>query len=164
MRFTSTSSRPQPAAPPDAFNTYTVRTPIQYLRDVDCRTARCPDYEHGWRTHLDVEHSPKAAELAEWIRHQSGRRYREGWTTTDADGTVNFIEGARPPGETAVFVFPPGQECFRPHTVNDGPIDLLVSRGDWRRSEPIRRHTRPADWVEDCAEAVDRFNQQRKKG
>lgn len=160
MQFRSTVSRPAPAGPPEAFNTYRVRTPILHLRDVPCSAAHCGAYHNGWDTIVDYSTALGQAQ-AQFIATQSGRRYVAGHYATGAPDSFTPGPG---PGSVVVFRFEPGQTCFNRHQVNDGPMDLIVARGDWRRSEVIRRHTRPIDWVEDCAEAVDRFNQRRKRG
>lgn len=163
IKLTSSGpSRIPSPIPVDAFDTYRVRTPAQSRRTVQCETFGCGAWANGWITIAD-EATPLGQAQAHYIRTQSGRRFTEGWLNAYMD----FQAGAGPAGVATAFQFPAGQTCFVEHEVTDGPVNLMVCRGDWRANlsrQVLRVHTRTMDWVEDCAEAVDRFNTQRKRG
>ena len=147
-----TLNRAQPALPPHAYRTFSVRSPIQtHTRPATCKEVECDAYRNGWRTTIDT-----AARLpggftgldqADFIRSRSGRAFVESWVSA----TV------------VVFEFAPGQQGFSPahdHRVSlNRPEWFFVRSGDWRivpARHEIIQHTRARFWVEEFAE-----NQQR---
>lgn len=131
--------RIQPEGPPQAYRTFSIRTPLAtHTRQATCAEVGCAAYEHGWVTIVD-ETEPNGAAIASYIRHQAHRAYREDHTTT----------GTR-------FTFEPGQKCFAAseHRISlDRPEIFITRDGDWRGNPTgrTRRHARAEDWVEDFA-------------
>jgi hypothetical protein len=142
-------TRVDPKLPVGAMQTYQILAPAPtHFRPATCAEADCGNYRHGWVTQID-ELTDQGKLQAWWIRNRSGRSFRE-----DRDAA---------PGLT-VFTFEAGQTCFyrlgepldpaRPHQVRiDRPEIFLVRGGDWRgHTGDVRRHTSPADWVDDFGE------------
>lgn len=142
---------------------------ILLLRDIatrmTCQEANCPNYDHGWAVVLDVSTAAHAG-MATWIKEQSRRRFYEftgadaleGALRLDATGdlTVTFglqrlLESVTP--DMAVFLFPPGQQCFKEHK------DREVV---FRHNQYV--HTRPLDFNEDFNETADRVNTALRRG
>lgn len=137
MDFPKVSRLILPKGPPEAYKTYRMVSPPSHRRKASCEEVGCIRWKNGWKTCLDVS-DPKHAEAATWIRMKSGRKF-----TVEETGT----------GVT--FYFPPGQDCFRGHTVPYKPHVLLVQGGDWRGNPlgtPTLRHSSMENWVEDFAE------------
>ena len=91
----------------------------------------------GYKVVLD-ESNPKHADLAAWLRSgASGRQFHE----------MKEVEGL------ATFVFPAGQNCFRPHHNGVGrqPIMIRTVGGD------RRTFSRPQDWHESYNEEAERL-------
>jgi hypothetical protein len=138
-------NRIQPLGTPEMYKSYTLRRPLgeRFWRDVSCEEARCPAQANGWRSLID-ERTAFGRQQSHYIRKMSGRRFAEELQST---------------GLTA-FIFEPGQRCFGGHKapIERDPL-CIVQGGDWRgnpRGE-VRRHARPADWVEDFSEHQDRI-------
>lgn len=130
-------NRVEPKLPPHAFKTYQILAPAEtHWRAVPCSADSCANHEHGWRTYVD-ERTELGQRQAHYIRRESGR---------------GFTEERNENGVTE-FTFLPGQQCFDVHHERiERPEHFLVRAGDWRSSlEVIRRHTSPADWVDDFA-------------
>ena len=75
---------------------------------------------------------------AHYIRRLSGRIFTEG-----------------PRDVMTLFTFPPGEECFREHTVRLDREEVYVVRGgDWRGNprKEHRTHDTADNWVEDFSE------------
>lgn len=122
-------------APAEAMKTYRILSPKDTQLIAPCEKVGCGKWRHGWDTLLD-ETVPAMAEAANWIRHQSGRTFREGRTQS---------------GWT-VFRFEPYQRCFDDHKTR--PQIFAVTGGDILANPlqlPPRRHANPDDWVEDFA-------------
>ena len=83
-------------------------------REATCREVECNWYLHGWHTIV-----PIAGPQAEYIRHRSGRRFRE---TCESPGL-------------ATFVFEPGQKCFQTHKVKMEGYDVLLKDGQEQQSD-----------------------------
>ena len=131
--------RVEPNGQVGAYQTYSIRCPSDRTVVAACEQAGCLAWAYGWETTLD-EGTELGAQRAAYIRHWSGRTYRE-WRT-DAGLTV--------------FRFSRHQRCFDEHRTR--PEFYAVRAGDWRAHLGlIRRHTRPADWVEDFGEHQDRL-------
>jgi hypothetical protein len=66
-------------------------------------------------------------------------------------------------GGLTVFRFDSGQRCFANHQTR--PESYAVLGGDWRSYTGIlRRHTRPADFVEDFGEHQQLIADEREEG
>lgn len=124
--------RVPPALPVGAFQTYAIASPHDTTVKAACVQVDCQAWRHGWQTLID-ESTDIGRVQADYIRRLSGRTFREGRT------------GA---GQT-VFTFEAYQRCFADHRTR--PETYTVKDGDWRGNPTghVRRHTRPADWVED---------------
>jgi hypothetical protein len=139
-------SRADPAMPVRSYQTYTIFSPRDTLLRAACEQVGCPAWRNGWQTVLD-EGIPQFRDMATWIRTASRRTFRE--QKTNAGLTV--------------FTFGAGQRCFANHQTR--PETYAVRRGDWRQNLGVlRRHTRPADWVEDFGEHQQRVADQQQKG
>lgn len=141
-------SRVQPVGPPEAYKTYQVSTPATHMRPATCAEVECPNHLLGWETFV-----PAGNERAHFLIRTSGRRYI-----------------AEPPNAAGVtrYVFEAGQACFKAptHRVQVRPELYVVRGGDWRGNPrgTVRRHVRPADWVEDFAEHLDDIATEARKG
>src|SRR5690606_34697531 len=121
-------------------------SPADRMVKTACEDAGCLAWRYGWETRVD-EGTELGRAQAAYIRHQSGRTFRE----------IRTAEGL------TVFRFEPYQRCFAEHRTR--PEVYLVRGGDWRRDLGlIRRHTRPADWVEDFGEHQQRIADQQRRG
>ncbi len=69
-----------------------------WWQEASCKDVDCPHYLTGFKTTLD-ETRADMKDAADWIRHKSGLHFTE---SHDVEGLT-------------VFVFPPGQRCFREH-------------------------------------------------
>jgi hypothetical protein len=137
--------RIDPAGPASAYKTYAIRCLSDRTVVAACEQVGCLAWAYGWETTID-ERTELGARQAAHIRHRSGRTYRE--QRTDAGLTV--------------FRFEPRQRCFDEHRTR--PEFYSVRAGDWRAHLGlIRRHTRPADWVEDFGEHQNRVAAERAK-
>lgn len=120
--------------------TYSLRSPLAtHFRPATCAEVRCPAYLNGWVTRV-----PVGSQLEGAVR-SSGRR----WAAEYRDG--NEIR----------FAFEAGTSCFRESTHRvplDRPEQFIVRTG----TGPARLHTRPADWVEDLAEHLDKVADDRR--
>jgi hypothetical protein len=132
-------NRIEPQLPAHLMTTYSVRSPIStHFRAATCAEVECPNLEHGWRSVVD-ERTDLGQAQAYYIRHDSGRRFREEY---------------QPDGLTS-FTFEAGQQCFGKHQVRTArPEMYLVHGGDWRGNprQDVRQHTSADDWIDDFAE------------
>ena len=130
-----------------------------------CSDALCPNRLNGWATVLDP-HNAEHAKTATWIKDKSKRRYLE----LQSLGALRYLDkyGARDgitltvglsdllrrtPKGMLVFLFPPGQECFRHHL--DREVTFLHDR---------YVHTRPRDFNEDHNERRYEFARMKERG
>lgn len=132
-------NRLDPALPAGAMKTYGIVAPLStHFRAASCAGVDCEAYLNGWRTVVDTS-SELGQRQADYIRKESGRLF-----------TVEEPE----PGQL-VFVFEPGQKCFRQHRKRLDREPLYVVRdGDWRgnpRGTTPRRHSGADAWVDDFA-------------
>lgn len=145
--FQRPMTRIEPAAPAQAYQTYQVMSPHDRTVRSACEEVGCEAWRHGWDTAVD-ERTELGARQAHYIRHKSGRTFRE-----------------LRRGDLTVFRFDSRQRCFADHQTR--PEIYLVKGGDWRGNpadiQP-RRHTRASDWVEDFGEHQQRLADQREKG
>lgn len=132
-----------PIGPVDAYQTFeaTART-----RPATCRDVQCEAMEKGWTTVVDVS-TDLGRRQANYIRWRSGRHYR-------ADEQL---------GGKVVFYFPPGQQCFRQHTLPIGA--LFVKRGgDWRAVTSTPVTMREVDWIDDQQNTFDKIRTAQQRG
>ena len=146
-------SRVTPRIGPENMKTYKIVAPQgpTHWRKASCEEVECPNQANGWQTLVD-ESTELGQRQAWYIRNQAKRKYTE----------------ERRAGGTTVFTFAADQQCFAEHTVRTGAPELyLVRGGDWRgdpRGGQARRHTRPADWVDDFATHQQKLADRIEKG
>ena len=144
---------------------------IQFLGGPDwatrmtCREAGCAAERDGWAMVLDTA-DDQHARAARRIRDDSGRRFVELKSDgaaealerqADALGIANMeplraVLGRTPPG-MVVFVFPPGQQCFRIH--EDREVVFAHDR---------YVHTNPLGFNEDFNIEADRIDRAIRRG
>ena len=135
-----------PNLPVGAYQTYSLTAPRDTTVRAACEQVGCDAWRCGWETVID-ETDLIGQTRAGYIRTQSGR---------------TFTEMRRADGMT-VFRFASGQRCFAEHRTR--PEFYAVRGGDWRLNLGlIRRHTRPADWVEDMGENLQIIADQQQRG
>ena len=136
-----------PTMPVSAYQTFSINSPRDTTVRSACEDVLCQAYQFGWRTEVD-EATALGASQAAFIRHQSGRIFRE--QRTGAGMTV--------------FTFDSRQRCFADHKTR--PEVYVVRDGDWRGNPTGRRrqHEWPADWVEDFGEHQLRVAEQTERG
>ncbi len=144
--------RPDPFMDPQAYKTYSVKTPPRtHFRPASCEEYRCSEFVNGFMTTLDLA-TDIGREFADFIRKDRMRSHEEIRTSM----------------YEVRFVFPPGTQCWlwNKHKVPiDRPPILVVRRGDWRGSLGlIRRHTRIEYWVEDFADHQGKLAETFKRG
>lgn len=105
-----------------------------HRREATCEEVDCPHYLNGWKTAVGNDGAQ-----AYYVRKDSGRDFTE------------MIEG-----DIVTFIFPPGQTCFRDHSLPTGqpPIYLRESRG-----QPRFVHKNGEEWVEDFGEHLDKVRE-----
>lgn len=120
------------------YKTYRFDAPVStHYRQATCAEIDCEQYLHGWQISVLPDSPEEAAVRA------SGRRW---------DPTLS----QRTEGGFMLYVFPPGQPCFRA-SAHRAPLDrepaFSVVAGDYRTPRPalLRRHVSAADWVDDFA-------------
>ena len=138
-------NRITPNMPAGAYMSYRIISPSRtHFGPATCEDVDCQAYIEGWRSIFD-ESTELGARQAYYVRHESGRGFRE---TRDETGLT-------------VFSFSPGQRCFRKHVYrNELPPIYRVQGGDFRGNPrgivPVN-HVRPEDWIEDFAEHQDKI-------
>lgn len=134
--------------PAAAYKTYAIDSPRDTTVVAACRQVGCAAWWRGWESLID-ESTELGRRQAAYIRHESGRSFRE-WRT-DQPGVV-------------IFRFEAFQRCFTEHRTR--PELFTVRGGDWRGnpSGEVYRHTRPADWVDDFAQNLDRVRTAQERG
>lgn len=108
-----------------------------------CKEVDCPHYLMGFKTTLD-ETREDMKDAADWIRHKSGLHFTE---NHDVEGLT-------------VFLFPPGQQCFREHLQPTGKPGKLTRRNEGG----VYRFTRPKDFNEAMNEEAYAVERLRKRG
>lgn len=138
--------RIKPVGEPEHYQTYSITSPPDREVRWACETIGCEQWRMGWQSVID-ESTQLGRDQAAYIRHRSGRTFRE--QKTGAGLTV--------------FSFDSGQRCFAEHRTR--PEIYRVQGGDWRKQTgPVRTHHRPADWQEDFGEHQLRLVAQRERG
>lgn len=135
-----------------------------------CKDADCEAERKGWVMVLDVEGDAKQAEGARRIERDSGRKFVKldplhalDWLTANgADHGItvtpelhNLI--AATPSGRVMFLFPPGQACFRQHL--DREVVFVHQKGSDKRI-----HARPTDFNEHFNIEADKINRLIKAG
>lgn len=112
-----------------------------------CKEAGCEDFEHGWVGVYD-ERSDLGARQAHYIRRESGRHFRELRSEEVPELLPELLQllPALAPGLT-VFMFAPGQRCFRQHLDREVKFFKRTALG-------AREHDLPRDWQEDFNETA----------
>jgi hypothetical protein len=142
--------RVNPALGPGAYKTYAISAPVStHRRPASCAEAECEQHLHGWTTPVEDP------ETEAFLRQVCGGH---------VDGIRrHFIEQREETTGRLLFIFEPGQTCFRAsqHTVPlERPELYLVRGGDWRGNpNGIRTHVHsgPDAWVNDFGEHQDRL-------
>jgi len=129
------------------YQTYSITAPPDTLVKAACEQAACPAWLYGWRTLVD-ETTDLGRQQAVYIRTAARRTFRE------RPGPAGLTE----------FLFDSGQRCFGEHRTR--PEFYAVRDGDWRGNPTgrVRRHSRPADWVEDFGEHQQAVADQIQRG
>jgi hypothetical protein len=139
--FRRTLNRLAPPLPAGSMKTYQISAPrATHWRPATCAEVDCAAHVHGWRTVVD-ESTELGQRQAHHVRKVAGRAYTE----------------HRDEAGLTVFTFEAGQRCFAAdsHRLPVGRPEIYVVRGgDWRGNPrgDVRKHARPADWVDDFAE------------
>lgn len=138
--------RIQPNLPAGDYNTYAYKRKSDTVFAATCQQVGCEAYAHGWECHID-ESTDLGKAQAHYIRHESGRTFKEGKTAADI----------------TVFRFEPYQRCFADHkTVAES---FAVLHGDWRENKGVvRRHVNGRDWAEDFGEHQEKLADRIEKG
>ena len=128
-----------------------------HFRPGTCEEARCPHFLKGWQTIID-ESSQFGQAQARYIRVESKREFR---ATRDQQGLT-------------VFVFTPGQKCFRQHEVfNQRPAFALIGGREVLALDPRNPAHVPGmerlnrigdDWVDDSKEHLYRLKRLEDRG
>lgn len=140
--FTRDAARPiAPVAGPGAYQSFITRA---RWRTATCAEVGCGQWREGWVTTVD-ESTQLGREQGDYVRHHSGRRYRERRTET---------------GWTA-FEFHPGQTCFAAarHMIQaDEPGFGFLVPGDHRATTgPVKAYDRLDQMVDDFRTHTDRI-------
>lgn len=136
-----------PEHPVEAYQTYAINTRSDLTVVSACADVLCDAYQFGWQTEVD-EATDLGRSQAAYIRHQSGRTFREQRTGTGL----------------TVFTFDSRQRCFAEHRTF--PEVFRVRHGDWRGNPTghTRTHQSGADWTEDFGEHQQRIADQIERG
>ena len=116
--------------------------PATHREEARCEDRDCTHYLNGWKTIVET-----AGREADDIR-------------TQAFGLREFTE-IKVAGGISEFLFPPGQQCFREHSLPTGRPPILTRK---RRGQPARVHTRPQDWNEDFNETYESASRAQQRG
>jgi acetylornithine deacetylase/succinyl-diaminopimelate desuccinylase-like protein len=114
-----------------------------------CLEAQCPDYENGWASIID-ESSDLGKKQAHYIRAESGRGFKE---YSSENAAIEFPQMASLAPGLSVFIFAPGQKCFRNHL--DREVQFFHGE---------REHVRPKDFNEDMTESAYAVVRSRERG
>lgn len=108
-----------------------------HFRKATCEEVDCLHHLQGWQT-VVPEGSPQAG----YIRHQSGRRFKE---EKSGDGLVRFV-------------FYPGQSCFRTHQLPTDRVPIFSQEQNGERK--VQESDR---WFDEFNEHSYRLNRRRKE-
>lgn len=138
---------------------------------MSCVNADCEAERKGWVTVLDMQGNEKHAQSARLIEQDSGRRFirlesEDALDWFDANGAragmtltpqLHDMLAAVPRG-FVIYLFPPGQQCFRPHM--DREVSFLHRYPRGRTYE----HVNHKDFEEDFNESADRVGVLQQRG
>ena len=118
-----------------------ITAPLEtHWQPATCREVDCPHWLQGWTTIV-----PDPSPQAEYIRHDSGRRFIE---KKNDEGTVTFS-------------FYQGQTCFREHKRKfDDKLENFIHRG-WDQGRQLME---PTQWTDGMNEATETFRKKRREG
>lgn len=138
----------RPELPASAFQTFTIKRPRtpDFWRTATCDEIECEAWRDGWETRIDLS-TELGQRQAAYIVKRSGRSFSQ-----------------EREGDMIIFVFTPGQRCFREHKVAIERDPIWIARPDNARPDRIRKHTRGADWVENMQEEFGKVAEDRKRG
>lgn len=147
MSFGQQINRFAPLGDPGQYVTYGISATLDTAVVAACKDVGCEAWAHGWETTVD-EATDLGREQAAYIRHKSGRTFREQRTAAGL----------------TVFRFEAFQRCFAEHRTK--PDRFLVRDGDWRGNPTGRGrlHVNGRDWIEDLVEHEGALADLRKKG
>lgn len=155
----------------------------EFATNMTCEDAGCQANREGWLSVLDVN-DPKHAGAANWIKEKSGRRFFEFRSEValeellrlEGDAILAVTDELRgilqrtPPG-MVVFVFPPGQQCFRMHedreVVFQHQRGVLVGPQGKASLQPTSEpyiHVHPRDFNEHMNEEGYKVNRALQRG
>ncbi len=141
--FTQEPFRLPPAGSVHSYKTYQILAPPQtHTRPATCIEVDCVTQAGGWITVVD-ESTELGQKQAHYIRRLAGRVFTEG-----------------PRDVMTLFTFPPGEECFKAHTMSLDREEIYIVRGGDHRGNPRKErrvHDTPENWVEDFAEHQDQL-------
>lgn len=141
----------------------------EFATPMSCKEAGCSNYANGWLTVLDPANADHAA-MANWIRQKSGRRFYvfhgadalEAVLRLEGDALLTVTDELRAmlervaPG-LVVFLFPPGQSCFKVH--EDREVVFTQTKRDRRRA-----FDRPREFNESFNEEAYQVARARERG
>lgn len=145
--------------------------PARGAARMSCAEAGCENERNGWALVLDPDDA-KHADAMRFIEGHSGRKYIKleseeapDWVAnhgasqgiTDYAGKLATIAASVPRG-FALYIFPPGQQCFRIHVDRE----VVFAHADVRRN--VRIHERFQDYREHWDEEAYRVNQMVQRG
>lgn len=147
-----------PNLPAHQMRTYQLAAPLAtHWRRATCEEVQCKGWRLGWATRVD-ESTDIGQKQAHFIRNprQYGAPLRRYVETREASGVT-------------AFDFAAGQPCFD-RSSHRLPLEreplYVVRGGDWRgnpRGE-VRQHGRADQWVDDCANHLDRIGRRIQRG
>lgn len=156
MSFSQVPSRPTPALPPGAYQSYELSAPATtHRRPASCEEFGCDHYAKGWATTVQAASEDEALLLRACRGEVDGRRRRA-------------LQIKQPSGFVQ-YVFEPGQPCFSAgkHTVHNDREAIGIRRAGDHRGNPsgeILVHSNLDNWVEDFGEHQQNLSDAAEKG
>ena len=138
---------------------------------MSCQNANCENERNGWVTVLNVAGDEKHTAAARLIEQDSGKNYLK----LDPEGAIEWVAVhgtdygitltprlhdliAACPRGFLLYLFPPGQACFKRHLDREVVFAHRTPRG------VVRVHARPLDFNEHHNEEAYRINLERQRG
>lgn len=146
---------------PKGLKRYRIRMDADHALRMTCQNANCDNERNGWVTVLDLGNE-KHAGAAKLIEMDSGKRFAK-FYARDAEDEIErhggswgvdlahlrFVVGNALPS-MAVYVFFPGQACFKRHLDRE----VVFTR---ESREGAFTHSKPLEFNEDHNESAFRF-------
>ena len=148
--------------------------PVHDMHDalrMSCQNANCENERKGWVTVLNVQGDAQHAVAARFLEQDSGRRYiklapddaADWFAVHGADAGMTLTPRlqdliAAAPSGFLLYLFPPGQPCFRRHLDREVVFQHAGARGAKRLFE------NPRDFNESHNEEADKVNLLRQRG